>query len=203
MKRYPAIAVVEFRDIAAGLYTADAMVKKAPITVLRSGTISHGRYLIFIGGSTASAQESYQEGLFTGGDSVIDHVFLPDVHPAVLDAVLGKRGTGPWTGALAVLETRTVACHIRAAELALKGTPVDLVELRLTDDGLAGKGVSVYHGALHDIQAAMEISVKTLEAAGVEVLHRIITAPHESIAESVEQGTHFSTNKIVELDGEV
>ena len=31
MKKYPAIAAIEFRDVSAGMYATDAMLKKAPI----------------------------------------------------------------------------------------------------------------------------------------------------------------------------
>ena len=58
MKKYPAIAIVELASIADGIYCTDALLKKAPIAMIKSGTVSHGRYLIVIGGSTASVEES-------------------------------------------------------------------------------------------------------------------------------------------------
>ena len=56
MKDYPAIAVLEFGSIADGIYSTDAMLKKAPIAMIKSGTVSGGRYLIILGGSTASVR---------------------------------------------------------------------------------------------------------------------------------------------------
>ena len=53
MKIYPAIAALEFDDIAAGVAATDAMLKRAPIAFFKSGTITHGRYLTLIGGTTA------------------------------------------------------------------------------------------------------------------------------------------------------
>ena len=53
MKKYPAIAVLEFSSIADALFCTDALLKKAPIAMLKSGTVSGGRYLIILGGSTA------------------------------------------------------------------------------------------------------------------------------------------------------
>ena len=75
-KTYPAIALIEFNNIADGITGADAMVKKAPIAMLKSGTVSQGKYLVLIGGSTASVRESFQEGLSQAKESVIDSVFL-------------------------------------------------------------------------------------------------------------------------------
>jgi microcompartment protein CcmL/EutN len=143
MKQYPAIAILEFRDISVGLFATDAMVKKAPIAVLKSGTISQGRFLTLVGGTTASVEESYEAGLELGGDSILDNVFLPDVHPAVHDGILGNRSKEDWTGALGIIETNTVACNVMAAEKAMKATDLGLLELRLSDSWLAGKGISI------------------------------------------------------------
>ncbi len=202
MKKAPALAVIEFRDIPTGIDATDAMLKKAPIAFVKSGTITRGRFLTLIGGSTASVEESLREGLSRAGDSVLDHLLLADVHPRVYDAVLGGRRSAG-SGALAVIETDTVASNIRAAELALKGTPVELVELRLADSGLSGKGVSIYQGELPDIEAAVEIVVDYLRQEGGEVRHTIISSPHEALARQIGGGTSFGSAALLELDGEV
>jgi len=115
MRKYPTIAVMEFASIADGIYCTDALLKKAPIAMIKSGTVSGGRYLIIIGGSTASVEESLTEALAVGQASRLDHTFLPDVDPQLHDAVLGQRQ--PVTeDAVAILETDTVAANVRAAE---------------------------------------------------------------------------------------
>ena len=108
MKNYPAIAVLEFGSIADGIYSTDAVLKKAPIAMIKSGTVSGGRYLIVIGGSTASVQESM--GVATG---ILDSVFLPDVHDRLHDALLGKRAECR-QDAVAILETDTISSNVRA-----------------------------------------------------------------------------------------
>ena len=201
MKKHPAIAVLEFRDIAIGMVATDAMLKKSPIAFLKCGTISRGRYLTIVGGTTASVEEAVNEGLFQGGASVLDHVLLADVHASVYDAILGtRRPVG--AGSLAIIETATVSSNVRAAEMALKGTPVELIEIRLADTGLSGKGVSIYQGELHDVEAAVEIAVGFLRAIGVEAGFRIISAPHEALAAQVEASTYFGSAPLLELEGE-
>ncbi|MFH0953534.1 MAG: BMC domain-containing protein [Verrucomicrobiota bacterium] len=201
MKKYPAIAIVEFKDIAVGVHATDAMVKKASIALLKCGIISHGRYLTMIGGTPGSVEVSLGEGLLCGKESVIDHVLLPDVHPQVHDAVLGHRNPGR-AGAMAIIETVTVSCNVRAAEMALKGTPVDLVEIRLADALMSGKGVSIYRGLLHDIEAAVDIAVSFLNREGVPVVHRIIPAPHEALGRQIDASTYFMDSGMSDLDGE-
>ena len=202
MKKHPAIAVVEFSDIPAGMHATDAMLKKAPIAFVKCGTITRGRYLTLIGGSTGSVDESLREGLAQGGSSVLDHIMLADVHPRVYEAILGRRKPGS-SGSLAIVETDTVAASVRAAEAALKGTPVDLVEIRLADAGLSGKGVSVYQGELSDIQAAVAIAAQYIQKVGVELRYRIISAPHEGLIRQIETSTWFGSQTVLDLDGEV
>ncbi len=202
MKKAPALAVVEFSDVPSGISATDAMLKKAPIAFVKSGTITRGRFLTLIGGSLAAVEESVQEALSRGGDSVLDHLLLADVHPRVYEAVLGGRRAGG-SGALAVIETDTVASNVRAAELALKGTPVELVELRLADSGLSGKGVSIYQGDLPDIEAAVEIVLAYLREVNAEVRHTIVSSPHEALTRQIGTSTSFDTAALLDLDGEV
>ena len=201
MKKHPAIAIIEFGDIPAGMYATDAMLKKAPLAFVKCGTVSHGRYLTVIGGMPAPVDESLSEGLRCGGTGVLDHLLLADVHPQVYDAILGQRKVGG-RGALAIVETDTVASNVRGAELALKGTPVDLIEIRLADTGLSGKGVSLYQGELHDIEAAIGMVVGFAKAAGAAVRYRIIPSPHEALTRQVEISTLFGSSRILAIDGE-
>jgi microcompartment protein CcmL/EutN len=202
MKKVPALAVIEFRDIPLGILATDAMLKKAPIAFVKSGTITRGRFLTVIGGTTAAVEESLAEGLYCGGEAVLDHLLLADVHPRVYDAMLGERRPGG-SGALAVIETETVAANVRAAELALKGTDVELVEIRLADTGLSGKGISIYRGELHDIEAAVAIVLAYVQQSGGEVRHNIIPSPHEALARQLGAGTEFASAALLELDGEL
>ncbi len=201
MKKNPAIGVVEFSDIPTGMVATDAMLKRAPISLIRSGTITAGRYLTLIGGTPASVDESLRAGLLAGGECVLDHVFLADVHAQLYEGMLGARRTAG-AGSFAVLETETVAANVRAVERALKATNVELVEIRLGDQGLAGKGVSIVRGELHDVEAAVALAVAELAEVGSEVSTQIVSAPHDRLGQLIGGGTTFALGPVVELDGE-
>ncbi len=201
MEQYPTMAVIELASIADGIYCTDALLKKAPIAMIKSGTVSRGRYLIIIGGSTGSVEESLNEALATGQASVLDHAFLPDLHSCVHDAVLGLR-LPVELEAVAILETDTVSANVRAAELALKGTRVQLVELRLAEYEMSGKAISVYNGELHEVEAAMELAADFLRGRKEYVQHRIIPHPHEALTRHLADGTRFAAGKMRELEGE-
>jgi microcompartment protein CcmL/EutN len=201
MKPYPALATLEFSELPTGMHATDALVKKAPIAVLKCGAISRGRYMTLIGGTTASVEEAYGEGLYHGRNALLDHVFLPDVHSAVHDAVLGKR-LPCGEGAVAILESPTSSSIIRAAELALKGTGVNLIEIRLADSLLHGKGITIFNGELHDIEAAVDIAALFLDSKQIELTHKIITRPNEFLAAHISLGTNFHAAPFMETDGE-
>ncbi len=157
MKKASALAVIDYEDIPAGVYAVDAILKKAPIAFVRAGTVTRGRYLVLFGGSTASTAESLGEALATTRAAVIDHAFLPDIHPLLYDAVFGTRRRS--SGALLILETDTASSIVRAVEAAMKGTPVDLVEVR----GFSHRIIAAPHDVLErDITATTRFDAAPL-----------------------------------------
>ena len=200
MKKVPALALLDFAEIPAAVEAVDALLKKAPIDFLRSGTVTRGRYLVLFGGSTGATAEALGAAVAVGGTSLVDQAFLRDVHPALFDAVFGARRTP--SGSLLVLETSTASSLVRAVEAALKGTPVELVELRLSDDGLSGKSIAFLSGSLPDVEAALQLAEGGLGDPPAGLTHRLIAAPHEALERGLAAGTRFVDAPLLELDGE-
>lgn len=200
MKKVPALAVFDFDDIPAAIHAVDALLKKAPIALLKSGTVTRGRYLVVIGGSTGATDESARETLAVGGGAILDHAFLPDVHPSLHDAIFGRRRNAG--DSLLVVETDTASSIVRAVEAALKGTPVELIEIRLSDSGLSGKGLALLAGTLHDVEAAASLAAGGQGNPPRGFSHRIIAAPHDDMARVIGTSTSFETSPVLELDGE-
>ena len=204
MKKSSALAVLDFDDIPAGIFAVDSILKKAPIAFVRAGTVTRGRYLVLFGGSTAATAESLAEARTTSGSGIIDFAFLPDVHAALFDSVFGAKRRV--SGSLLIIETETAASVVRAVEAAMKGTGVELIEVRISDAGLSGKGVALMAGTLHDVEAAAMLAA---EGVGVDsppplgFSYRIIPAPHEVVERDIAKATRFDTAPLLELDGEL
>ena len=201
MKVHPAFASIEFNSVPVGLFAADALLKKSPISLIRSGTIGAGRFLILLAGTTASVAEAHEEALFHGGLQVADDAFLPDIHPALYDAILGNKrrmGEGP----LWILETPTVSCNVQAVERAMKGVPVELIEFRAGDPRMDGRGLAILQGDLYDVQAAQEIALSVLETRGIPAQHRVLTSPHDALLAQISVSTRFDLAKPLVLEGE-
>lgn len=186
----PALALVDFSSIASGIQAADAMVKRAPIQTLRAGTVQPGRYLVLVGGEVADVEESLAAGREVGGECVLDHVFLPNVHPEVVEAITGGRVPDA-NDALGIVETATVASAIRAADAGIKSAIVRLVEVRMAD-GLGGKGVVFYSGVVADVEAAVASGVGSLERPELLVRRAIIPQLHADMWENISAATPFA-----------
>lgn len=193
----PALALIDFGSIAVGIEAADAMVKRAPIDVIRAGTVHPGRYLVLVGGTVADVGESLAAGREVGGDAVLDHVYLPHVHPEVVQAIGGGRVPDS-NDALGVVETATVAAAIQAADAGIKGADVRLVEVRLAD-GLGGKGIVLYSGLVADVEAAVELGVGSLQRPALLVRQVVIAQLHAQMWENVSDATRFSARVLEQL----
>ena len=193
----PALALMDFSSIAVGIEAADAMIKRAEIDDIRAGTVQPGRYLVLIAGTVAEVQESVSAGREVGGDAVLDYVFLPHVHPDVVQAIGGGR-VPDVTDALGIVETATVAAAIQAADSGVKGADVRLVEVRLAD-GLGGKGIVLYAGLVADVEAAVEIGVDVLDPPSRLVRKVVIPQLHPDMWGNVSDATRFSTRVLERL----
>jgi microcompartment protein CcmL/EutN len=185
----PALGLLELDSIAAGIAAGDAMAKRAPIEVIRAGTVHPGRYLVLVGGAVADVEEALEAGQETATTSVRDVVFLPNVHPGVVAGMRGVRREAT-AEALGIIETDTVASTIRAADAGLKGARVQLLELRLADD-LGGKGYLLFGGPIAEVEAAVEAGVGAAGAADGLAWH-VIAQLHAEMAQNLAADARFA-----------
>ena len=157
-----ALSLIEFSSIAVGTRAVDALIKKAPVHIQRVGTLQPGKMAVLFTGDVASVQASHDEALRIGALAMHDEVLLPLVDASVFHATGGKRQA--WDGdTLGVMESSTMAGAVHAADVAVKGANVRVLEIRLGDE-LGGGGLAHVIGAQHDVEAAMELALE--RAAG-------------------------------------
>jgi microcompartment protein CcmL/EutN len=188
-RRHAALALLEFETIAAGIRASDLMVKRAPIALLRCGTVHPGRFLTLVGGSVSSTEEAYLAGVnYAQAEGRLrSKVFLGDVHPNLHDAVLGERRDLSGD-ALAVVETQSSPALLAAVDAAVKSTPVIISEIRLADD-LGGKALALMSGDLTDAETALDICI---ERAGDQLMTQsLLPWLDPNLRQLLGQGTHF------------
>jgi microcompartment protein CcmL/EutN len=184
----PAIALLEIESIARGYVVADAVVKKAPSRLLMLEPITPGKLLVLFDGEVAEVEESFAAGVEAAGPLLLDKLFLPQASPQLAPALLGERAPDP-IDSLGVVETRTVASALLAADTAVKAAEVRLVSMQLAR-GIGGKGYFTLTGKLDMIEAAVSAAAASI-APELLVGTEAIARPHaEMIARASGPATH-------------
>lgn len=182
----PALGMIEFKSIARGILSTDAMVKKSPVRLLTSNAICPGKYMIIIAGNVADVEESLNAGLEIGRDLVINHLFIPNIHPDIIPSITATTHVKTFKS-IAIIETFSIASCVVAADIAAKTTHIQLIEMRLAN-GLGGKGYFVMTGELTDIQAAHDAAVAHVKKEGLLAGSAIIPDPHPDL---IEKGVYW------------
>jgi microcompartment protein CcmL/EutN len=194
----PAILLLEFDSIARGIRAGDEISKRAPLTTLHAGTVQPGKYLVLAGGEVAAVEEARLAGRMAAADSLLDEIFLPEVHPDVVAAIVGARRQESGES-LGVIETRTVAAVLRAADAGVKGADVALLEVLLAD-GLGGKAYLLFGGTVSEVEVAVELGVASLPDSSQLVATEVIAQLDSGMWANLID--HGSFGRRVRSDGE-
>jgi len=172
----PALAVIELASIARGHRVADAMLKRAPVRLMRAEAVSPGKFLVLVEGDVAAVDESFRVGTDVAGDRAVDTLFLPQPHETLWPALAGEANAAEGVESLGIVETTTVVATVRAADAAAKTARVRITEMQL-GRGIGGKAFFTVTGPLAEVEAAVDAAVGVLDAALVHTTE-IIPAPH-------------------------
>ncbi len=173
MKTVEVLGLHEYGNTAAGLKALDAMVKAAPVRVVDVRTINPGKLVILITGDEASVEAALKASVLVSEGFLVDHLYLPNLHPRVMVALEGGARPGDamrddWE-ALGILETSTVAAGISCADLTAKSADVQVVTVRI-DDSMGGRASVRLVGAVGEVQYAVDRARTVLEDRGL-LLH--------------------------------
>ena len=162
------------------MVVADAVAKRALIELLFCEPVSPGKSLILFAGGVGEVEESVRAGVAAAADSLLDKLFLPQVHEQLLPALrAGPAGLGSSDDAeetAGLIEVHSVAAALRAADAACKAASVRLQMLHLAR-GIGGKAWFILRGQLESVEAAVQAAT---QAAGDGLLAgaEIIARPH-------------------------
>lgn len=179
----PAIGMVEFNSIAAGIATADAMLKRAPVDLLECRPVCPGKFIVLVGGMTDPVNEAMAAADDRGTEAVVDRLLLPNVHPSIFPAIVGAVEMQE-VESLGVVETISVASNIVAADASVKAADITLTEMRLAN-GLGGKSFYLMAGDLPNMEAAIEAALEMVRPTGLLVRYELIQQLHETVRRKV------------------
>jgi len=182
MNDKPAIGLLELTSIARGIVACDAMVKRAPVEVLRSQTVCPGKYIILIGGLEDPVHDAMETGTHYAGHAMVDHIVISHLHEQVIPALLAVQPL-PGLQSVGIIETFSVASTVLAADAACKAAEIQLIEIRL-GTGLGGKAYVTLTGEQHSVEAAIAAGVAVIES-GLLLRSEVIPAPHMDLARTL------------------
>ncbi|NOQ41913.1 MAG: BMC domain-containing protein [Desulfuromusa sp.] len=162
-----AIGLIELSSIAAGMQSADMMLKTSAIELILSRTICSGKYMVLIGGDVASVQAAISVVDEDLEESIIDTFVIPSVHPDIFPALNGTNAP-PKLEALGILESFSVASLIEGADEACKAADVQLIEIRLAM-ALGGKAFCTLTGDVAAVTSAIESGAQKIGEKGMLV----------------------------------
>ena len=177
------IGLIELSIVAAGFQVADTMLKAGLVRLLLSRSICSGKYMVLIGGDTASVAAATAAGEEAANGCLIDSLTLANLHPDVVMAIGRTQPVEP-NGALGIIESFNVATMIKAADAAAKAADVQLLELRLAM-ALGGKAFCTMTGDVASVQASVAAGRAILAEAGVLVNSVVISRPHPDVYREV------------------
>jgi len=173
----PAIALLELCSVARGVEVADAILWEAEIEMLFSTTVQPGKYVMLFTGSVEALRSAVRRGAETAQEDLVDQLLIPNVHPQI-ELALRREGSIQGTlDALGVVETTTVASAIQSADVALKRSTVDLIELRIAN-GLGGKSYYTITGEVSDVRSSVASGSQSADEQGKLARHVVIARPH-------------------------
>lgn len=178
----PALGLIEMCSIARGLVVCDAMVKRAPVRLVRATTIHPGKYVVMIRGGVDEVDEALTAARRTVGDALVDRLFLPYPHAGV-DALLKTPRIDHPLDAIGIIDAFSMAGTIRAADAALKAADIRGLRLRLADH-LGGKGHFVFTGLLHDVEEGLEAGRRAV-GGGLLAGSELIANPHPDLVDAL------------------
>ncbi len=162
-----AIGLIELSSIAAGMQSADMMLKTSSIELILSRTICSGKYMVLIGGDVASVQAAIAVVDEDLEEAIIDTFVIPSVHPDIFPALNGTNAP-PELEALGILESFSVASLIEGADEACKSADVQLIEIRLAM-ALGGKAFCTLTGEVAAVTSAIESGAQKIGEKGMLV----------------------------------
>lgn len=174
-----AIGIVETSSIARGFEIADTILKTARVELVVNRTICPGKYMIVVGGDVDAVQSSVDAGLRIAAHTVVDHLVIANVHPAVFPAISGVSHL-PEVKALGVVESFSIASIIEAADAAVKATPVQLITIHVAM-AIGGKGFVSLTGDVASVQEAVEVAAAVIQRKGLLVEKVVIPRPRNEI----------------------
>jgi microcompartment protein CcmL/EutN len=156
------------------------------VELLFAQPVPPGKLLVAVHGGVADVESAVARGLDIAADRLEDALFIPRLHPDVVAAFVQPLESGE-VDAIGIVETRTVAAALRAADAALKAARVRLVSLRM-GLGIGGKAIWHVTGSVADVEAAVAAGRAAVRVEELFLDSAVLARPHGDLGSYLDGG---------------
>lgn len=176
-----AIGLVELKSIPVGLETADEMLKAANVELVMATPICPGKYMILVTGDVGAVKSAVESGKRIAGVFLVESHVINNIHEDVLVGLTGYTEIEN-IKSIGAIETISALTAIKAGDIAVKSSNVQLVEIRVAK-GLGGKGFLIFSGEVSSVESAVKSCLNELGEYGSIISTSVIHSPHKSLIE--------------------
>ena len=180
---FKSVGVIELKNIPKGVEATDAALKSAGIEMVSAHPACPGKYEIILTGSISNVQAAVDHVRAKFENYVIDSSIMGRIDEQVITALFGTQTTAK-KGSLGLIETFSAATAIKAADVAVKTSRVEIFDLRVSR-GMGGKGVVMLTGEVGDVTAAVEAGANYAKTTAMLSSYSVIAAPHEELWQQI------------------
>jgi microcompartment protein CcmL/EutN len=175
-KKESNLAVVEFKSIARGIFTTDAMLKAADVSLVMASTLCPGKYLTIVEGETSAVESSLKIADEIGGRHVFSSEVINAISSKVIDAINGKLQSAADGGSIAIIESMQMANLISSADEVVDAVQIEFVDFRLAR-GCGVNSFYIFSGELSSVQEGAKVASQYLMEMGALLAFRVISGP--------------------------
>ena len=176
------IGMIELRSIAIGIKAVDEMLKTADVELVMSTPVCPGKFIILVNGNVGNVKNSVEAGTRIASDFLIDSLIVNSVHEKIIPALSGKVDVND-VKSLGIIETKSVLTSIKAADIVLKSSNVDLLQIRIARQ-IGGKGLLSISGEYSSVNSALKTCLSELGENKI-LSNSIIPSPHKDLVSKI------------------
>lgn len=173
------LGLIELRSVARGLKTTDEMLKSADVEIIMSSSICPGKYVILVSGNVGSVKNAVETGIRIADSFLVKSSIITNLDERVIQA-LSSTNMLKEIKSIGVIETRTALASIKAADVAVKASNVELIDIKIKI-GLGGKGIVILTGEFSAIKSAAQACLNEFKSTKEVVDISVMSSPHKDL----------------------
>lgn len=173
------LGLIELRSISRGIKTTDEMLKSADVKIVMSSSICPGKYAILVSGNVGSVKNAVATGIRIADTFLIKSHIITNLDERVIGS-LSSTNKLKEIKSLVSIETKSALASIKAADIAVKVSNVELIDIRIKI-GLGGKGVLVLTGELSAVKSAAQACINEFKDTKEIIDISVIPSPHKEL----------------------